>query len=106
MLHAKSQSECENPQRPRGPGNPGAWASPVDPPGARVEFLSMGVGSNGQVTENKPVGAGERTEHDSLFFNVPFATNSPIKIIKSHFFQSFWEKERFILTEIPVGMLN
>lgn len=51
-------------------------------------------------------GLGEKSEDDSLSFNVFFTTNSPIKIIKFHFFQSFWEKERFILAEILMGLLN
>lgn len=51
----------------------------------------------------KAAGAGERREDASLSFNLSFTTNSSIKIIKFHFFQSFWEKERFILAGIPVG---
>lgn len=50
-------------------------------------------------------GLGTR-EDDSLFFNVSFTTNSSIKIIKFHFFQSFWEKERSVLAGIPMGMLS
>lgn len=59
-----------------------------------------------RVAGNKAAGAVEESEDDSFSFNVSFTTNSSVKIIKFHFFQSFWEKERFILAEILMGMLN
>lgn len=42
------------------PGNPGAQASTVDPHGEWTDFLSTGMDSNGQVTGNKAVGAGDK----------------------------------------------
>ena len=58
------------------------------------------------VPGHKAAGAGDKSDDDSLSFNVSFTTNSSIRITKFHFFQSFWEKERFILAEILRGMLN
>lgn len=81
-------------------------ASTPDPWGKWIEFLSTGVNSNGQVTENKAAEAGEKRKDDLPSFNMSFTTKSSIKIIKFHFFQSFWEQERFILAEILVGVLN
>lgn len=68
--------------------------------------MSTGTESNGQIRGNKAVGARKKTEDDSSSFNVSFTTNSSIKIIKFHFFQNVWEKERFILPEIPMGVLK
>lgn len=96
-----SQFEWENPQRR--PRVRGTQASELDIYGEWTEFLSTGTDSNGQIGGNKAVGAGKKTEDDSSSFNVSFTTNSSIKIIKFYFFQSFWEKERFILAEIPMG---
>jgi len=66
----------------------------------------LATGSNGdrQVLGNKAVEAGEKREDDSPTFNVSFTTNSSIKILKFHFFQSFWEKERFILARDSPGV--
>lgn len=66
-------------------------------------FLSTGMNSNGRVLGTKAVGAGRG---EKMTHNVSFTTNVSIKIIKFHCFQSFWEKERFILAEILLGKLN
>lgn len=82
-------------------GTQGAWASELDPHGKWVGLLTTGSNGNRQVLGNKVVKAGEKREDD---FNVSLTTNSSIKILKFHFFQSFWEKERFILARGSPGV--
>lgn len=69
-------------------------------------ILSPGMNGDRRVLGNKAGVAREKREGDSPTFNASFTTNSSIEMIKFHFFQGFWEKERFILIEILLGMLN